>query len=54
MASKKKAAKVRTTQASRMTAGDAVFAELEAMSRSEQKEIAERLLDWIQENDLAP
>lgn len=37
-----------------MTGGDAIFAELEAMSRDEQEEIADRLLTWIDENELAP
>ena len=37
-----------------MTGADAVFAELEAMTHSEHVEIAERLLSWINENDLAP
>lgn len=36
-----------------MTGVDAVFAELEAMTRDEQVEIADRLLTWINENDLA-
>ncbi len=36
----------------RMTAGDAIFAELEAMSRAEQEELAPMLLEWLEENDL--
>lgn len=36
----------------RMSSANAVFAELEAMSRSEQEEIADQLLDWINENGL--
>ena len=48
MASKKVVRrKTRTTRASRMTADDAVFAELEAMSQQEQDEIIPRLLEWI-------
>ncbi len=44
----------RQAQARSMTGSDAVFAELEAMSRDEQEEIAERLLNWIQDEVLAP
>jgi hypothetical protein len=36
-----------------MTGSDVIFAELEAMSREEQEAIANRLMDWIQENELA-
>lgn len=56
MAAKKKTGKKPTKRSGRhrMTSTNVVFAELEAMSRSEQEEIAFQLLDWIHENGLAP
>lgn len=49
MAAKKKVTKIRPSGSRRMTSGDAVFAELEAMTDDEQAEIIPRLKEWIDE-----
>lgn len=53
MATKKKVTKTRRpAERFWISAKGAVFAELEAMSREEQKETVQAIYEWAEENDL--